>query len=52
MATTAKQAAKELIKRLPDQSSWDDIMYQLDVKQKSKKDWPISITAAQSRMNS
>ena len=34
MATTAKQAARELIEHLPDQSSWDDIMYQLYVKQK------------------
>ena len=34
MATTAKQAARELIVLLPDQSSWDDIMYQLYVKQK------------------
>lgn len=34
MATTAKQAARELIEHLPDQASWDDIMYQLYVKQK------------------
>lgn len=31
---TPKQAAKELIEHLPDQSSWDDIMYELYVKQK------------------
>jgi predicted transcriptional regulator len=34
MATTAKQAVKELIEHLPDQASWDDIMYQLYAKQK------------------
>jgi predicted transcriptional regulator len=34
MATTAKQAAKELIEHLPDQASWDDIMYQLYAKEK------------------
>lgn len=31
---TPKQAAKELIDHLPDQASWDDIMYELYVKQK------------------
>ena len=31
---TPKQAAKELIEHLPDQASWDDIMYELYVKQK------------------
>ena len=30
----AKQAAREVINRLPDQASWDDIMYELYVKQK------------------
>lgn len=34
MASTAKQAAQELIEHLPDQASWDDIMYQLYVKEK------------------
>jgi hypothetical protein len=34
MATTAKQAARELIEHLPDQASWDDIMYHLYVKEK------------------
>lgn len=34
MASTAKQAAKELIEHLPDQVSWDDIMYQLYAKEK------------------
>ena len=29
-----KQAAKELIEHLPDQASWNDIMYELYVKQK------------------
>jgi predicted transcriptional regulator len=32
--TTPKQAAKELIEHLPDQASWNDIMYELYVKQK------------------
>jgi len=31
---TAKQAAKQLIDRLPDQVTWDDIMYELYAKQK------------------
>ncbi len=31
---TAKQAAQQLIERMPDQASWDDIMYELYVKQK------------------
>lgn len=31
---TPKQAAKELIEQLPDQATWDDIMYELYVKQK------------------
>lgn len=31
---TPKQAAKQLIEQLPDQASWDDIMYELYVKQK------------------
>ncbi len=34
MATTAKQAAREIIERLSDQASWDDIMYELYVRQK------------------
>lgn len=34
MSTTAKQAAKALIERLPEQVSWDEIMYELYVKQK------------------
>lgn len=29
-----KQAAKALIEHLPDQASWNDIMYELYVKQK------------------
>jgi predicted transcriptional regulator len=32
--STPKQAAKELIEHLPDQASWNDIMYELYVKQK------------------
>ena len=31
---TPKQSAKELIEHLPDQASWNDIMYELYVKQK------------------
>lgn len=31
---TPKESAKQLIDHLPDQSSWDDIMYELYVKQK------------------
>ncbi len=34
---TAKQAAKQIIDHLPDQASWDDIMYELYVKQKIEK---------------
>ncbi len=34
---TAKQAAKTLIDQVPDQASWDDIMYELYVKQKLEK---------------
>lgn len=31
---TVKEEAKKLIDQLPDQASWDDIMYELYVKQK------------------
>lgn len=31
---TAKQAAQQIIDHIPDQASWDDIMYELYVKQK------------------
>ena len=31
---SAKEAAKRLIDDLPDQATWDDIMYELYVKQK------------------
>ena len=31
---TAKEAAKQVIDRLPDQASWADILYELYVKQK------------------
>ena len=31
---TPKQAAQALIEHLPDQATWDDIMYELYVKQK------------------
>ncbi|GJL53086.1 MAG: hypothetical protein NPIRA02_02180 [Nitrospirales bacterium] len=32
--SAAKQAAKKIIDQLPDQATWDDIMYELYVKQK------------------
>jgi predicted transcriptional regulator len=32
--STAKQAAREIIERLPDQATWDDIMDELYVKEK------------------
>lgn len=32
--SNAKQEAKELLDKLPDGASWDDIMYQLYVRQK------------------
>ena len=31
---TVKQAARELIDRLPESASWNDLMYELYVKQK------------------
>lgn len=31
---TAKEAAREIIEHLPEQATWDDIMYELYVKQK------------------
>jgi predicted transcriptional regulator len=31
---TAKQAARELIDRLPDSATWNELMYELYVKQK------------------
>ena len=31
---TAKQAAREIIDRLPDRATWDEIMYELYVKEK------------------
>ncbi len=34
---TAKQAAKQIIDHLPEQASWNDIMYELYVKQKIEK---------------
>jgi len=34
---TAKQAARQIIERMSDQASWDDIMYELYVKQKIDK---------------
>ncbi len=32
--SSAKEAAREIIERLPEQATWDDIMYELYVKQK------------------
>jgi predicted transcriptional regulator len=32
--SSAKEAARQLIDHLPDQATWDDIMYELYVKQK------------------
>ena len=34
MMLTAKETAKQVIDRLPDQATWDDILYELYVKQK------------------
>ena len=34
---TAKQAAKQIVDHVPDQASWDDIMYEFYVKQKIEK---------------
>lgn len=31
---TAKEAARQIIEHLPEQASWDEIMYKLYVKQK------------------
>jgi predicted transcriptional regulator len=31
---TAEEAARQIIDHLPDQATWDDIMYELYVKQK------------------
>ncbi|MEQ8230109.1 MAG: hypothetical protein RLW61_03220 [Gammaproteobacteria bacterium] len=31
---TAKEAARQIIDQLPEQATWDDIMYELYVKQK------------------
>ena len=37
MATTAKEAARQIIEHLPDQATWNDIMYELYVKQKMEE---------------
>lgn len=34
MQLSAKQSAKQVIDHLPDQATWDDIMYELYIKQK------------------
>jgi predicted transcriptional regulator len=31
---TVKEAAREIINQLPDEASWDDLLYELYVKQK------------------
>ena len=36
-ATTIKENAKTLISSLPDNSTWDDIMYEIYVKQKIER---------------
>ena len=37
MATTAKEAARQIIEHLPDQATWNDIMYELYVRQKMEE---------------
>ncbi len=32
--STAKEAARQIIDRLPEQATWDELMYELYVKQK------------------
>lgn len=32
--SSAKDAARQIIEQLPEQATWDDIMYELYVKQK------------------
>ncbi len=34
---SAKQSAQELLNRLPDDAGWDDIMYEIYVKQKIER---------------
>jgi len=34
---TAKESARNIIDHLPDQATWDDIMYELYVKQKTEE---------------
>ncbi len=34
---SAKDAARQIIEHLPDQATWDDIMYELYVKQKMEE---------------
>ncbi len=35
--STAKQSAQKLLDRLPDDAGWDDIMYELYVRQKIER---------------
>jgi len=37
MGTSAKEAARQIIEHLPDQATWDDIMYEFYAKQKIEK---------------
>ena len=37
MAATAKEAARQIIEHLSDQATWNDIMYELYVKQKMEE---------------
>lgn len=57
MATSAKEAARQIIEHLPEQASWDDIMYELYVKQKieaglvaAKEDRVVSHEEAKRRL--
>jgi predicted transcriptional regulator len=34
MATTIKEEARQVIERLPDHATWDDLIYELYVRQK------------------
>ena len=38
---SAKQAAKDMLEQVPDKATWDEIMYELYIKQKNRF-WPYS----------
>lgn len=48
---TAKQAAREIIDRLPDQPTWSDIMVELYVKEKFERGLATSTPAVPSPTN-